>query len=197
MGWYAKKINNAQNKLQSDVTEVTVQEDFVAHVTLTPAAVSATGVMAATALAVGAQAGFTTGITSPVTPRNVTAKGNASGITGDVVIHGTNMNGEVISDTIALSGASEVAGVKAFKTVTSVDLPAETHAGTDTVSLGLGGKIGMNHKLAVNTVVAAAYNKVREATAPTVAVSATAIESNTILLNTALAGAEVQYWYIV
>ena len=108
----------------------------------TPAVKSATATHAALALTVGAQAGVTSGITQPDVPRTITAKGNASGITGDVVIHGTNIADAVVTDTIALSGASEVLGVVAFKTVTSIDFPAETHSGTDTVSIGRGAGIG-------------------------------------------------------
>lgn len=193
--WYPKRLGTG--RLASNVNGVSIEERNVAHVSLTPDAVSATGVMAATALTAGAQAGVTAGITQPDVPRNVTVKGNASGITGDVIVHGTNINGDVINETIALNGSTEIAGNKAFKTVTSVDFPAETHAGTDTVSVGIGGKIGMNHKLSANTVIAAAYNNLRESTAPSVAVSSSAIESNTVLLNTSLAGAKVDYWYIV
>lgn len=107
-----------------------------------PALGSATATKVAFALTDAAQTGITAGITNPDVPRIVTVKGNASGISGDVVVHGTNINGEVISDTIALNGSTEVVGAKAFKTVTSIDYPAETNAGTDTVSIGRGVKIG-------------------------------------------------------
>ncbi len=108
----------------------------------TPAVKSATATHAALALTVGAQAGVTTGITQPDVPRAITAKANASGCVGDVVIHGTDIAGTTITDTIALSGASEVAGVVAFATVTSIDFPPETHSGTDTCSIGRGAGIG-------------------------------------------------------
>lgn len=107
-----------------------------------PAVGSATATKAAFALTDATQEGIIAGITNPDVPRVVSVKGNASGITGNVVVHGTNINDEVISDTIALNGSTEVAGAKAFKTVTSIDYPAETHVGTDTVSIGRGVKIG-------------------------------------------------------
>lgn len=110
--------------------------------TVAPAVGSATATKAAFALTDAAQEGIVAGITNPDVPRVVSIKGNASGITGNVVVHGTNINDEVISDTIALNGSTEVAGAKAFKTVTSIDYPAETHVGTDTVSIGRGVKIG-------------------------------------------------------
>jgi len=110
--------------------------------TVAPTVGSATATKAAFALTASAQTGITAGITNPDVPRIVTVKGNASGITGNVVVHGTNINDVVISDTIALNGASEVVGAKAFKTVTAIDYPAETNVGTDTVSIGRGVKIG-------------------------------------------------------
>lgn len=114
------------------------------HYSLVPDAVSATYVHAAIALTDEAQE-ITTGITNPDYPRTVTVKGNASGITGDVVITGLNVAGEEITDTIALNGSTEVEGVKAFAEVTQIDLPVESHAGTDTVSVGVGKKFGMPH----------------------------------------------------
>lgn len=94
---------------------------------ITPIAVSAVGVHAASNLAAGAQ-NVTSAITNPDVPRTVTVKGNVSGITGNVVITGTNINNVVITDTIALNGTAEVEGVKAFKTVTNIALPARSHA---------------------------------------------------------------------
>lgn len=114
------------------------------HYQVAPDAVSATAVHAAIALTDATQE-ITTGITDPDVPRTVTVKGNASGITGNVVITGTNIADEEITDTIALNGATEVEGIKAFKTVTQIDLPVETHAGTDTVSVGIAKKLGIPH----------------------------------------------------
>lgn len=114
------------------------------HYQCAPAAVSATGVHAAIALTASTQ-NVATGITNPDVPRTVTVKGNAVGITGNVVITGTNAKGDAITDTIALNGSTEVEGVKAFKTVTNIALPAETHAGTDTVSVGIAKKLGLPH----------------------------------------------------
>jgi hypothetical protein len=114
------------------------------HYQFTPAAKSATAVHAAIALISTAKV-VTTGFTNPDVPRVVTIKGNASGITGNVTITGTNAAGAAITDVIALNGATEVSGAKAFKTVTQVDLPAETHAGTDTVSIGRADVFGLLH----------------------------------------------------
>lgn len=110
--------------------------------TTAPIAISATGIKAALTLTASAQPGVTAGITNPDVPRNVTVKGNAAGIVGNVVVYGTNFSDVAINETIALNGATEVAGNLAFKTVTSIDFPAQTHVGTDTVSVGISSKIG-------------------------------------------------------
>ncbi len=105
----------------------TLENVFLRHYQITPATISATYVHAAANLLATVQA-LTSGITSPDFPRTVTAKGSVSGVTGNVTVTGTNIWGEVITDTIALSGSSEVEGIKAFATVTKIDLPVEYHA---------------------------------------------------------------------
>jgi hypothetical protein len=110
----------------------TLGQDFIAHFQVAAAkavAANAAGVLASTPLAAAAEA-ITAGLTSPAFPRNVSITGNASGITGNVTAKGTNFAGAAISETIALSGTSTVAGNKAFKSVTEFDLPAQTHAPT-------------------------------------------------------------------
>lgn len=107
----------------------------------TPAVKSATATKAALALTASVQTGVTAGITQPDVPRTITIKGNASGVAGNVVINGLDIAGTVVSDTIALNGATEVLGVAGFASITSIDYPAETHAGTDTVSIGRGAGI--------------------------------------------------------
>lgn len=136
-----------------------------------PAVGTATYVHAAIALTDATQT-VTTSITNPDFPRIVTVKGNASGVVGDVVITGTNINGETISDTIALNGASEVLGVKAFKTVTSIALPVEVHAGTDTVSVGVGNKVGFPVAI-TNTALCFAKNFDGSVDASTITASTT------------------------
>lgn len=121
-----------------------VKAALVQHYQITPDAVGATAIHAAIALTAAIQ-DVDTDITDPDYPRTVTVKGNAAGITGNVVITGTNIEDEVITDTIALNGTSEVEGIKAFKTVTNINLPVETHAGTDTVSVGMAKKFGLPH----------------------------------------------------
>jgi hypothetical protein len=104
-----------------------------------PDAPSATGVLASTLLTTAVQT-ITTGITNPDFPRilNVDSDGAAS---GNVVITGTNIRGETISDTIALNGTNVVAGTKAFKTVTSIQLPVKQ--ASESVFVGTTDKLGL------------------------------------------------------
>lgn len=182
--------------LYTDASGVSVDASFRAHFQVPAAsavAASAAAVLAATALTAAAQA-VKTNITSPSAPRNVSITGNAAGNTGNVIVKGTNYAGEPISETIALSGTDTVVGSKAFATVTEIDLPIQTHAGTDTVSVGVGSKLGLPYKLAHNTVDKAFLDNVKEATAPAVTVDAAAIENNTVTLASTLAGKVVDIY---
>ena len=306
--------NAALGRIKTDVRGVVIDRAFLARFQVAAddaVAASATGVHAAINLDTETQE-ITTGITNPAVPRNMKIKGSASGVTGDVTITGENYSGKEITETIALNGVSEVEGSKAFKEITQIDLPVESHAhaqqvetatvvgtistagnatvivtctgmtgspktisvavalsddaaavagkirtalaadsavaalfnvsgtgadvvltrkvpaanitnlnisidnGTcaglttaatsadttagvayDTVSVGWGDKLGLPYKLSHNTVQEAFLNNVKEGTAPTVAVSATAIESNTVDLNSALDGHVVDVYLIV
>lgn len=133
----------------------------------------------------------TTAITNPAVPRNLTITGNQASCTGNVVIDGTNVFGVAIQETIAASGTATVVGAKAFATVTSITIPTRG-ASSDTIAIGTGAKLGLGVALpGRNTVIAAFFGGVRETTAPTVVTSTTAIESNTVALNSTLDGSAV------
>jgi hypothetical protein len=144
----------------------------------------------------------TTNITNPDVPRNITA--TAGGTAEDigaiaVTIEGTNAAGETITETLPAFTADTAAtkvGSKAFKTVTKITVPAHDGTGA-TTKIGWGSKLGLIHKLKHNTVLAAYLNNTKESTPPTVAVSATALESNTVTLNSALDGNAVDIYYMV
>lgn len=186
-------------KIQSHVDGVSLGRAFLAHFAVVAddaVAQDLVSVLAATAQTDAAQ-DITENIANPAVPRNLRVKGNAADNAGDVVITGTNYADEEISETFALNGTDAVEGNKAFKTITQITLPAETHAGTDTVSVGVGNKLGLPYKRPHNTVLKAYRNNVLEGTAPTVAFSSTAIESNTVLLNSALNGTDVDVYLMV
>jgi hypothetical protein len=156
---------------------------------------SATGIHAAVTDN-GAPQTITTAINQPDVPRTITA--TSGGTAGDikpiqVVITGTNAEDVVITETLPVfteNTATTVVGLKAFKTVTSILIPAHDGTGA-TTAIGFSDVIGIGHRLARNTVAAAYLNNVLEGTAPTVVVSATAIESNTADLNSALNSTQV------
>lgn len=143
----------------------------------------------------------TTEITDPSVPRNITA--TAGGTSGDigaiqVIITGTNYQDEEITETLpvfTVNTPGTVAGSKAFKTVTSIEIPAHDGTGA-TTAIGFGEKLGLPFKLAHNTVLAAFLDNTLEGTAPTVAVSSSALESNTVDLNSALDSKVVDVYLI-
>lgn len=165
-----------------------------------PAATSTTAIHAAVT-DTGAQQVVTTGITQPDVPRNVTA--TAGGTSGDikaiqVVVAGTNVDGVAISETLpafTADTAGTVTGSKAFATITSITIPAHDGTGA-TTAVGTGSKLGLGDCLNRNSVVAAYLNGTKEGTAPTVAVSSSAVESNTVTLNSSLNGNPVIVDYI-
>lgn len=161
-----------------------------------PAVASTTGVHAAVTDN-GSPQTITTAITNPAVCRNITA--TAGGTNTDikaisVVVTGTNINDEVITETLpafTVDTAGTVTGSKAFKTVTSIAIPAHDGTGA-TTSIGFGSKIGLEYKLLSNTIQQARLGGVKEGTAPTVATSTSAVESNTATLNSALNSTAVQ-----
>lgn len=135
--------------------------------------------------------------------RNVTLKRTVNGgadTPGTITVTGTNLAGEIISEVLT-PGAhnTEVVGNKAFASITSIVGAGWVIAdAADTIIVGWGDKIGLPDKLTDTAqVLAASLNNVKETTAPTVAVSATALESNTVDLDSALNGTPVKVYYIV
>jgi hypothetical protein len=155
------------------------------HALGSPAAASATAVLAATAPGT-----ITTGITNPDVPRNltVTPVGTAGNVLAvSVVVAGTDTNGNALTETMPAftAGATTAkAGSKAFRTVTSITIPA---AGTGiTVSVGTGTKLGLPRQLARDSVLNVSINGVTETTRPTIDVA-----NSTVTLNSALNGTPV------
>jgi hypothetical protein len=128
-------------------------------------------------------------ITQPDLPRNITVKGNAGGMAGNVVINGHDKAGYAITETIALSGSSEVVGSKAFARVTEIVLPART-AEANTVSIGLGVKLGLSRPIEATTDV-----KYATVDGTANAVSASDAGNGTITMTTAPNGSRVYIVY--
>jgi hypothetical protein len=186
-------------RLTTDAKGISADYAFLAHFQVAAVdaiAPSTAAVLATTGLNAIVQT-IAANITSPATPRNVSITGSAAGIAGNVTITGTNYSGDTITETIALSGTSTVAGSKAFASITSIALPVKTNSSGDTVSVGIGSALGLPYKMVHNTVLAAYLDNTKESTAPAIAASASATESNTITLATALSGKVVDVYLIV
>ncbi len=165
----------------------------------------ATGETAAVAFTGGQTATpdiITTGFKAMPCSRNITA--TAGGTANDigavaVVVEGTNERDEIITETLTAFTANTAAtktGNKVFKTVTKVTIPAHDGTGA-TTEIGFGDKLSLEYFLPYNTVIKSYLNDVSETEAPTVATSKTAIESNTIDLNSALNGSAVDVYLLV
>jgi hypothetical protein len=107
-----------------------------------PDAPAAANVLAATAFTDAVQT-ITTGITQPDFPRALSATGNDGNVDGNVTITGKNIRGEVVTDTLNMNGTDTVVGVVAFASVTSVQLPVYDTADTETISVGVSDKLGL------------------------------------------------------
>jgi len=180
-----------------DVSGLPLDRSFIAHQTWgTPAALAGSAVLSGTALGTAAITVTTLTLATLDYPRNLTVIGVGTATAGTVAITGTNILDATISENIVLNGTVTVAGSAAFKTITQAVLPAQV-AAVGTARIGYGDKLGLKATLAHNTVIAASLNNVREATAPTVAVNATSIHYNTVLLSSALDGTDVDVYYLL
>jgi hypothetical protein len=162
-----------------------------------PAAAGTNQVLSANAGATSAAvATVSTFVAQPDFPRNRLV--TPARTTGDVescvvVIAGTNYSGASISEnfTFAADASTAQTGSKAFKTVSSVTFPANCESGgfAATWSVGYGEKIGIKNCLdAAGNILFSTLNGAKEATAPTIAASASAIESNTADYNGTMNG---------
>ena len=141
--------NRFLGELSTDVYGLTVNEMRLAHFGTTAAegaVADADGIHAAIASKTTAQT-ITDGISNPPYPRNITiAIGGTTGDVkaGDIVVYGTNIAGKEISETFTLTDDDTAvdAGTKAFKTVTSIVIPAQEGAGA-TFTFGFGELMGL------------------------------------------------------
>lgn len=142
VGGLGDRLDSMQYDGVPSVSAGTIAGYHVISYQITPALASTTAVHAAITLPDTGTTVVTTGITNPDFPRLLTITGSASGITGNVIIIGTDINDETLTDTIASSGSSTVASTKAFKTVTSIEVPAKTNSSGDTIAVGTSAKVG-------------------------------------------------------
>lgn len=127
----------------------------------------------------------------------------------DVSAHFTASVTGAGTDTVTLTANTPLANdatlAMAFTDTdtTGVTAGASTNGTTgvpyDKISVGWGDKLGLPYLLQRNTLLykQTFLNNVIEGTEPTVATSASAIESNTIILNSALDGTQVDAYFVV
>lgn len=170
----------------------------------TPAVPSATYIIASSSSPHTTGLNLTTFAHQPDFPRvlTVTPAGTTADVTAcTVTVNGTNIRGKTISDTFAISAtqSSATTGVNAFKTVTSVVIPAacETSSSATSWKVGTAAALGLDRCLNyAGDFIQASLNGVKETTAPTIVANATLVENNTAALNSTLNGDLVQLMFI-
>ena len=164
----------AINEVHDEVDANDAKHDaYLKKITFTaPDAVSADGVLSATALANGETTEVTEGITDPDMPRCLSIVGNAVGISGNVVINGTDEDDADLTETIVASGTDTVNGTKAFKTITDITLPAR-NAEADTIAVGWNDKLGLGRVVTEGYPVYAIADGSKETTDPAITKNAT------------------------
>lgn len=179
--------------ITTDAEGVSVDRSFLAHINIPAAVAVATDTDGIVDGAVGPSGGgavalvVTTFLAQPAWPRNITATVAATTAgdvaAGNIVITGKNVAGEVITENLAVTAdtPATITGAKAFAQITSVTIPVQDGASV-TVDIGWGKIFGMPYKLETSgQVLLKLFNKAADT--GTIAVSATAIESNTLALN--------------
>jgi len=162
---------------------------------VTPDAAANDAVMANVALTAEAQAGVTDGLTDPDVPRPLLVVTTMAGgtLTGTVTIDGTDVDDTVISEDVTLANGADVQTDKCFKTVTSIDLPAQVTSG-DGIAIGTVAKIGFPVLLTKDTIYMALVDGAQD-TLPTVTVHATDVAQVIVEPNTAPNGSKVFDFY--
>ena len=130
--------------------------------------------------------GAVVAITQPDFARTIRLKASAVGDNGLVVTYkGTNIRGDSISEDVTITAYGTAQdSTEAFKTITSVVMPAE--AGGSNISFGPGAQLGLERMATEDSCLYGSYDTVYESTRPVIT-EGTAIENNTILFSTALA----------
>ena len=114
-----------------------------------------------------------------------------------IVVTGTNISGDVITEsfTPTVDTPATLIGAKAFKSIASVAVPAQD-GDSVTVDVGFGQLVGLPYKLAKKRVILTLNDGVVD-TAPTLEISTSAIESNTVDFNGSLDGSVMDMSIII
>lgn len=144
-------------------------------------------------------------ITQPDVARNVEINPSDLGTVGDIAagnitITGTNIAGDVVSEDIAVvadqAHDTKSVGDVAFATITAISIPQQEGADAE-FYIGYGKKLGLPYARETLPVIATYHDTTLEATAATVAADADNLEKNTVALDTALDGSQVDVYLVV
>jgi hypothetical protein len=144
----------------------------------------------------------TTFVSQPDVPRvlSVTPGGTTADVAaGNVVITGTNIYGETITDTLAFlaNASTATTGTKAFASVTSIVFPVEDSPYGATWDVGETDSIGLDRCMDADNVVFATFDGAYEGTRPTVGYDADEVEKNFANPNGTLNGAKDLFFYYI
>lgn len=200
--------------IQTDVPDIVADRGFIANLTWTAketAAADTDGIF--DGIAAGDLTATPAGTTVTVTPasdefvaqppcaRNVTVTVSATTAghvkAAAIVVTGTNIADEEISEnfTPTVDTPATLVGTTAFKTITSVVVPAQDGASV-TVDVGFGQLIGLPYKLDKNRVLLTLNDGVVDTT-PALTISTDYIEENTVDFNGSLDGSAMDMFLIV
>ena len=203
MSLYPFNTNWRTRKAQSDVPGIlTTLGAGVMYTPGSPALDDVDWFVASVDMKVGA---YTLAHTAPdVGARNVTVTQTATGTedtNGTIVVVGKDLAGNEITETLTPNAGATVAGAKAFASITSitgVGWVIDGSEGTeDKITVGFGALIGLPDKLTDSAqILAASRNNAVDAISARSA-SASALESNTVTLTSALNGTPVKIYYLV
>ena len=188
--------------LATDVYGIVADEARIAKVSISAAQAAAAGeVAAAFATSATEVTVVTTGITNPPYPRNlvITPGGTTADVkAASITVTGTNIKDEVITEDFAFlaNATGATTGAKAFKTVTSISVPAQDGAGA-TYRVDTGEKLGVPYMMDKKTLVMSVFNGTIETTAATQVVDSDEIEKNTVDLSSVLNGSAVELYFIL
>jgi hypothetical protein len=133
-------------------------------------------------------------------PRNITAVG-ASGADAILDIVGTDLYGNVLTETLTLNADTPVETAQAFKTVTSITPEGGAGKGATAMTVGVGNKLGFPVKLNARSDLLHAFHGATEdgggTTVVVGSVDAGADDRGTIAFTNALDGSEIVVWMAV
>ena len=153
------------------------------------AGLDADGILDGTAASTTAATDVTTLPSQPPQARGLTFLPSEEADAGDIVVVGTNIDDEVITDTIATDAANAVTSALAFKTVTSITFPKDNVPVSWDV--GWDDRLGLPFMLAEKPFYLEMFNNIIEiGTAGALSYDADEIEKNMYDPNGTLNGAK-------